>query len=85
MHSVEIREVKNNKKEYLSLLLLADEQENMIDRYLDRGIMYVLEDDGIKSECVVTAMKATVYWKSKILQRTQSIRGMDMEKRLLPF
>ena len=54
MHSVEIREVKNNKKEYLSLLLLADEQENMIDRYLDRGIMYVLEDDGIKSECVVT-------------------------------
>lgn len=54
MHSVEIREVKNNKKQYLSLLLLADEQENMIDRYLDRGIMYVLEDDGIKSECVVT-------------------------------
>ena len=54
MHSVEIREVKNNKKQYLSLLLLADEQENMIDRYLDRGIMYVLEDDGIKSECVIT-------------------------------
>ena len=43
-----------NKKEYLDLLLLADEQEDMIDRYLERGIMYVLEDDGVKAECVVT-------------------------------
>ena len=51
---MEIREVKNNKKQYLSLLLLADEQEDMIDRYLDRGTMFVLEEDGIKSECVVT-------------------------------
>ena len=27
--------------------LLADEQESMIDRYLDRGRMYVLEDNGV--------------------------------------
>lgn len=47
-------EVKENKKDYLGLLLLADEQEDMIDRYLDRGRMFVLDDDGIKSECVVT-------------------------------
>ena len=26
----------------------------MIDRYLDKGTMYVLDDDGIKAECVVT-------------------------------
>ena len=26
----------------------------MIDRYLERGRMYVLDDDGIKCECVVT-------------------------------
>lgn len=84
MHSVEIREVKNNKKEYLSLLLLADEQENMIDRYLDRGIMYVLEDDGIKSECVVTDEGDGIL-EIKNIATAQSIRGMDMEKRLLPF
>lgn len=51
---MEIREVKENKKEYISLLLLADEQEDMIDRYLELGTMYVLDDCGIKSECVVT-------------------------------
>ena len=44
-----------NKRNYLPLLLLADEQENMIALYLDRGTMFALEDDGIiKGECVVT-------------------------------
>lgn len=49
-----IQEIKENKKAYLSLLLLADEQEDMIDRYLERGIMYILEEDGVKCECVIT-------------------------------
>lgn len=51
---MKIKEIKENKKQFLPLLLLADEQEDMIDRYLDRGTMYVLDDDGIKCECVVT-------------------------------
>ena len=52
---MEIREVRENKKKYLHLLLLADEQEDMVDRYLERGTMYILLDDGsVKSECVVT-------------------------------
>ncbi len=49
-----IVEVREKKKEYLPLLLLADEQEDMIDRYLDRGRMYLLLDGGVKAECVVT-------------------------------
>lgn len=49
-----ITEIKDNKKQYLHLLLLADEQEDMIDRYLERGRMYVLEDGGVRCECVVT-------------------------------
>ena len=49
-----ITKVSGNKKDYLDLLLLADEQEDMIDRYLDKGTMYVLEDNGVMCECVVT-------------------------------
>ena len=49
-----IRVIHKNKKRFLPLLLLADEQENMIDRYLERGTMYVLDDYGVKAECVVT-------------------------------
>ena len=52
--AMEIRKVEMDKKEYMPLLLLADEQEDMIDRYLERGDMYVLEDGGVKAECVVT-------------------------------
>ena len=53
-HPMEIKKVETDKKRYLDLLLLADEQEDMIDRYLERGTMYVLEDGGVKAECVVT-------------------------------
>ena len=49
-----IIELAEGKKRYLSLLLLADEQENMVDRYLERGTMFVLDDGGVKGECVVT-------------------------------
>lgn len=51
---MEIRELKEDKKQFLSLLLLADEQEDMIDRYIEKGTVYVLDDDGVKCQCVVT-------------------------------
>lgn len=51
---MKIFEVCKNKKQYIRLLLLADEQESMIDRYIDRGSMFALEDNGIKTICVVT-------------------------------
>lgn len=49
-----VKQITENKKDFLELLLLADEQESMIDRYLDRGDMYVLDEDGVKALCVVT-------------------------------
>lgn len=48
-----IKEFKGNKKQFLSLLLLGDEKEEMIDKYIEKGTMYLLDDDGIKGECVV--------------------------------
>ena len=52
---MQITKVTSNKKQYLPLLLLADEEEAMIDRYLERGTMYVLEDGDVKAECLVTS------------------------------
>jgi len=34
--------------------LLADEQESMIDKYLERGELFALYDGDLKSVCVVT-------------------------------
>ena len=49
-----IVKIRDNKKDFLDLLLLADEQEDMIDKYLDRGELFALYDDDLKSICVVT-------------------------------
>ena len=51
---MKITEIKENKKQYINLLLLADEQEDMIDLYLNRGIMYVLNNNGTKAICIIT-------------------------------
>lgn len=58
---MEIKKVISDKKEFLELLLLADEQESMIDRYLERGDMFVLYDDGLKACCVVTCEGEGIY------------------------
>lgn len=57
---MEIKLVCENKKQYLELLLLADEQESMIDKYLDRGDLFALYDGDLKSVCVVTRESDTV-------------------------
>jgi len=50
---VKIEKIIENKREFLDLLLLADEQENMIDKYLPGGELFALYDDDLKSVCVV--------------------------------
>ncbi len=51
-----IEKISTNKKQYLDLLLLADEQEDMIDRYLEKGDMFALFDEDLKTVCVVAAI-----------------------------
>lgn len=54
--------ITQNKKQYLDLLLLADEQESMIDRYLERGELFALYDNGeLVSVCVVTQEGEGIY------------------------
>lgn len=57
-----IKFVSNHKKDFLDLLLLADEQESMIDRYLERGEMFVAyEGKNIIGVCVVTEETPFLY------------------------
>jgi GNAT superfamily N-acetyltransferase len=50
---MKIHKVTKNKKQFLDLLLLADEQESMIDKYLSKGDMWALYDKDLKCVCVV--------------------------------
>ena len=49
---MEIVPVEFEKKDFLSLLLLADEQESMIDRYLEHGEMFAMRE-GEKTLAVI--------------------------------
>ena len=55
---MKIEKIIENKKQFLDLLLLADEQENMIDRYLPGGDLFALFDDDLKSVCVVVPVNS---------------------------
>lgn len=56
-----IKLITSNKKRFLDLLLLADEKESMIDKYLERGEMFALYDDNLKAIAVVTCEGEGVY------------------------
>ncbi len=49
-----------DKKKYMPLLLIADEQENMVDRYIESGNLYVLEDGAIIGEIVVCEVSGEI-------------------------
>ncbi len=81
---VKIKEIMTNKKAYIELLLLADEQEDMIDRYLEAGRMFVLEDDGLKSEAVVVTLNERDC-ELKSLATYPSAQGKGYGKALVKF
>ncbi len=55
---MKIIKVQENKKKYIDLLLLADPQEDMIDRYLDSSDLFALYDNGLKGICAVCGVGA---------------------------
>ncbi len=59
MEIIKINE--NDKTKYLDLLLIADEQISMIEKYLYRGEMFALYDGDMKALCVVTQEQSGVY------------------------
>lgn len=81
---MKIKEIKENKKQFLPLLLLADEQEDMIDRYLNKGTMYVLDDDGVKCECVI-ADEGNGVLEIKNIATEPEYQGKGYGKALIDF
>ncbi len=56
---IRIEKIAENKKQFLDLLLLGDEQESMIDRYLDEGELFALYDENLRAICVVNHVDDT--------------------------
>jgi ribosomal protein S18 acetylase RimI-like enzyme len=68
----------------LDLLLLADEQETMIDRYLSKGEMFALFDDDLKSVCVITEEGAGSC-ELKNIATYEAFQGRGYSRKLLNY
>lgn len=81
---MEIKRVYSHKKAFLDLLLLADEQESMIDHYLEQGELFVLYDQGVKTVCVVVKVQERVY-EIKNLATDPSFQGKGYGKAMVEY
>ena len=58
---MEIKRIIENKDDFMDLLLLGDEQENMVKKYLYIGNLYALYENDLKTVCVITKEEENIY------------------------
>ena len=76
--------MNEHKKQFLDLLLLADESERMIDKYLERGELFALYDNELKSVCVVTDESADTC-ELKNIATYETSHGMGYGSKLIQY
>lgn len=76
--------IENDKKRYLDLLLLADEQESMIDKYLERGTLYVLQEAG-ETLCVCVVTREDGYCEIKNLATAPQHQKKGRARRMIEY
>ena len=82
---MEIKQVKEDKKAYLPLLLDADPDEGMLDRYLEQGEMFVAWQDGVAvCEAVVVELDDTAC-ELKNIATHPDYRLRGFAGQMLPF
>ena len=73
-----IKRVETDKWSYLPLLLIADESEEMIGHYLDRGDLYVMYDEAGEVCCVCAVAdqgEGTLELKNIVVVEEQQKKG----------
>ena len=81
---MKIEKIIDNKKQFLDLLLLADEQEHMIDKYLSSGDLFALYDDDLKSICVVAPINGKTC-ELKNIATYEKYQGKGYGRTLISF
>lgn len=80
-----IAQIKENKKDLLPLLLLADEQEDMINRYLERGDLYALMQGEKALAVIVVTDEGNGVLEIKNLAVDPALQGRGYGRRMIDF
>lgn len=81
---MKVKVIIENKEKYMDLLLLADEQENMIKKYLDKGEMFALFDDELTTVCVVVEESNGIF-EIKNIATYEKYQGKGYGKYLINY
>lgn len=81
---MDIVKITKDKNQFMELLLIADEQESMINKYLDRGDMFALYDNDLKTVCVVTNEGDGIF-ELKNIATIPKYQNMGYGKTLIKF
>lgn len=72
---MKITRVREDKRKYLPLLLVGDEQESMVDRYLNPGELFVMTDDNSQPVAVAVVLQVdTRIYELKNIAVAESFR-----------
>lgn len=80
-----IREIEQEKKRFLPLLLLGDEQEDMIDRYLERGTLYMMEAEGTAVAVAVVTQEVPGIYELKNIAVAPAFQRKGLGREMLAF
>lgn len=80
-----IRKETGNKERHLELLLLADPSKRMIDRYLKRSDLFVMEEEG-RTVCVAAVTKeAQQEYELKNLAVLEDMQGLGYGRKMVEY
>lgn len=80
--SFHVYEEKENPLQYRELLLQGDPNEEKIEKYVETGRLFVLEDDGVQAVCVISPLSGGVYELNNLAVRKES-RGQGHGRHLI--
>ena len=81
---MKIKKITEDKDRFMNLLLLGDEQESMIYRYLERGELFALYDTDLKTVCAVTQEDEKTF-EIKNIATEPEYQGKGYGKALIDF
>ncbi len=81
--AMELRLIPRDKKRFLPLLLEADEQESMIDRYLERGELFVFFQHEEPAAVAVVTKEAEGVYELKNLAVAGTLRRRGIGRRMV--
>ncbi|WP_394265753.1 GNAT family N-acetyltransferase [Anaerotignum sp.] len=82
---MELRQITTGKTDFMDLLLLGDEQEDMVMKYLERGEMAVLFDGEDAIALSVVTKEGEDLWELKNIAVLSSLQGKGYGKKLVRF